>query len=296
MKVSPANKSYPSKILIFGEYAVISGGKAIAIPYQGYSGHWTFDKKSISKTDWVKLNDYLSQLNFDPYAEFQSSKFLQDVSEGLSFESNIPMGYGLGSSGALTAAIFDQYFNICVQPDLKNLKEILSKIESFFHGKSSGLDPVTAYINKSIIVNDDNTELLELSSQDSIFTNWYLKDSNIQRSTALLVKDFKDLIKTDKNSKLLYESMCNENEIAIAALLQNNHNDLNSALRNLSIIQFQLFYGFNPPHINKMWQSGLDSGGYFMKLCGAGGGGFYFLISATDGPLTLDENLIKIYD
>ncbi|NJL74492.1 MAG: hypothetical protein HC892_05065 [Saprospiraceae bacterium] len=37
------------------------------------------------------------------------AQFQQAIEAGLYFESSIPIGYGVGSSGALTAALYDTF-------------------------------------------------------------------------------------------------------------------------------------------------------------------------------------------
>ena len=63
------------------------------------------------------------------------------------FDSSIPQGYGVGSSGALVAAIYDQYalnkitvLENLTKDKLVQLKQSLQQW-NLFHGKSSGLDP-----------------------------------------------------------------------------------------------------------------------------------------------------------
>ena len=41
--------SFSSKILLFGEYSIVVGGKALAIPYAKYSGHFAFDNKVLEQ-------------------------------------------------------------------------------------------------------------------------------------------------------------------------------------------------------------------------------------------------------
>jgi mevalonate kinase len=45
-------------------------------------------------------------------------------------------------------------------------------------------------------------------------------------------------------------------------------------MKLLSKFQFEHFKPMIPKLFNKMWKRGLDSGEYYLKLCGAGGGGF----------------------
>ena len=49
---------------------------------------------------------YLKNLNRN-LVEFNWGKLDNDIKENLYFNSNIPQGYGLGSSGALIAAVYE---------------------------------------------------------------------------------------------------------------------------------------------------------------------------------------------
>jgi mevalonate kinase len=76
------------------------------------------------------------------------------------FDSSIPQGYGIGSSGALVAAIYDQYatdkitvLENLTQEKLLKLKKIFGRMESYFHGTSSGLDPLNSYLSIPILIN-----------------------------------------------------------------------------------------------------------------------------------------------
>ncbi len=100
------------------------------------------------------LSDYLPYLKdlqekAGSWDKLDLDRFESDIKNGLYFESNIPQGYGIGSSGALVAAIYDQYLinpnknrKILTGMEISNLKEIFSRMESYFHGVSSGLDPL----------------------------------------------------------------------------------------------------------------------------------------------------------
>ncbi len=100
-----------------------------------------------------------------------------DVERGMYFDSSIPQGYGVGSSGALVAAIYDKYADNKItvlenltREKLLQLKNIFSQMESFFHGKSSGLDPLNSYLSIPILINSkDNIEATGIPTQS---TNW----------------------------------------------------------------------------------------------------------------------------
>lgn len=98
-----------------------------------------------------------------------------DVARGMYFDSSIPQGYGVGSSGALVAAIYDKYANDKItvlenltREKLLQLKTIFGQMESFFHGKSSGLDPLNSYLSIPILINSkDNIEATGIPSQSA---------------------------------------------------------------------------------------------------------------------------------
>ena len=65
-------------------------------------------------------------------------KLSKHIQKSLFFNSTVPAGYGLGSSAALTAAVFDSYTSVKKHSDLEDILEQLARMEDFFHKKSSG--------------------------------------------------------------------------------------------------------------------------------------------------------------
>ena len=107
------SSSFFAKILLFGEYGIIKNSKGISIPFNNYSGSLKIDKSSnenikLSNKQIKSFYDFL-KLKFDK-DEFNFKTFKSDIDDGLYFKSSIPLGYGVGSSGALVAAIYDKYF------------------------------------------------------------------------------------------------------------------------------------------------------------------------------------------
>ena len=118
---------------------------------------------------------------------------------GMYFDSSIPQGYGVGSSGALVAAIYDKYaadkitvLENLTREKLLKLKTIFSEMESFFHGKSSGLDPLNSYLSLPILINSkDNIEATGIPSQKSDGKGAvFLLDSGRTGETAPMVSMF----------------------------------------------------------------------------------------------------------
>ena len=147
-----------SKILLFGEYGIIKDSKGLSIPYNFYNGALKIDENKSDKTKDSNSNlkrfaDYLNSLQIEQpeLVSFDIESLNADISKGMYFDSSIPQGYGVGSSGALVAAIYDQYaqdkitvLENLTREKLLKLKSIFGEMESFFHGKSSGLDPLNS--------------------------------------------------------------------------------------------------------------------------------------------------------
>lgn len=269
-QISP--KKYFAKLLLFGEYTVIGGGQALAVPFEKYHGFWS---KTYKKHDLSAFWDYLLNLE-----GAQIDLITKVKNEGLGFESTIPTGYGCGSSGALTAAVYDQFF-IHKQFDNLNLKEKLAEIESFFHGRSSGLDPLVSYLHKAILYTRSSiTPLAEIPSTQNLF----LVNSEIERTTSYWVDVFHKKKANSKEFENQLGILNTYNEQTISAFILNDHNNLETCFKKISILQRTYFEDMIPESIKPIWDKGLESESYYLKLSGAGGGG-YFLGYSVDGGL-----------
>ena len=173
------NNSFYSKIMLFGEYSIICGSMALTIPYSHFNGSLKFiNKNHYTDLDFARHSNnqlrkyYLEYLQ--PIAEngglperFNHKLFEKEINQGLYFESSIPEGYGLGSSGALVAALYDRYvqkvkktpYSSTSELSIPQLKESLAILESWFHGTSSGIDPLICYMRNPLLIKEDQTIL-----------------------------------------------------------------------------------------------------------------------------------------
>lgn len=266
---------YPSKLLLFGEYTVIKGSKALAVPFPTLGAHWKKDKNKAQAYNhlWDRLLYYF---NAKPeIKDFLNLVELQrKLTEGWYVESNIPVGYGLGSSGALCAAIFNQ-FNKGLDGDTpESMKTKLALMESFFHGQSSGIDPLVSYLNQPIILENNQCQVVPDSPLPFISSSFFLLDTDIKRETAPLVQTFLQACQNQQYEAACANQLSQENNTAISALLDENMPLLNQAFRRISQLQWELFQPMIPAAFKNIWKAGLDSDSYYLKLCGAGGGGF----------------------
>ncbi len=285
------NKKYFSKLLLFGEYTVVRGSQALAIPYQALSGQWRFlDKNSIhtaknSNRSLQKLLNYFKEKDF---YHIEIYKLERDISNGLYFDSNIPLGYGLGSSGALVAAIYNEY----AKEKSKNpeeLKKEMAAMESFFHGSSSGLDPLVSYLNAPVLVRNDRTldVLTPYSKKENI--QLFLLDTNHSRQTEPLVKYFLNQCKDSEFIRMLEEELSPLNTLAIQQYLNNDAEGLLESFQKISALQLTHFKKMIPDYLFNIWKKGIEEKEFYLKLCGAGGGGM--MLGITKNPNEIQEKI-----
>ncbi len=264
----------PAKILLFGEFTTINGGDALAMPLALFQGQWKRGNDPKLQRDLAQFSAYLEKLNYD---FFEADLFQSDLEKGWYFDSNIPEGYGVGSSGALIAATLKKYGDndFLKSLPLTELKKIMAEIEGYFHGASSGTDPLVCYIGKTILIKG-NGEIITLENWKKPQTDYqlFLLDTNHPRKAEPLIKWF-----LEQNEKTAFQSnirpqLLTINKQAIDAFLLNDYENLWSVMSKMSQLQFEYLPGLIPDFLKAAWQMGLDSDLYKMKICGAGGGGF----------------------
>ena len=273
-----------SKILLFGEYGIIEDSKGLSIPFNFYKGALKIPNKinSMSKASNEILRGFLKYLKSSKI-KLDLEKFSSDIDKGLHFNSSIPEGYGIGSSGALVAAVYDKYafekitvLENLTREKLINLKNIFSIMESHFHGKSSGLDPLNSYLSIPILINSKkDIKVTGIPSQKSIGNGAvFLMDSGKISSTAPMVNIFMEKMKKDGFRKIMNEKFIRYTNLCVDNFLNGDLSDLFNNTKKLSRIVLKNFKPMIPKEFHGVWKKGIDNDSYFLKLCGSGGGGY----------------------
>jgi len=266
---------YSAKVLLFGEYSVLHGSHALAMPTGLFSGVLSFDEQLAKDQREIlsRFHVYLSALEFD-VVNYQGDLFQKDLDNNIAFDSDIPIGYGVGSSGAVTAAIFDRYFQKDSHLEISKLKETLGKMESFFHGSSSGLDPLISYLHKAILIQQGEATITEIPETQGKY-DLFLLDTGFPRKTAPLVNHFLEQYHSDNDFRqIIRKDLSDLNNLAIQHFLENNEEELYKTFNDISAFQWQHFQKMIPDNIKSVWEFSLRLNMFKLKLCGAGGGGF----------------------
>ena len=300
-----------AKILLFGEYGIIKNAKALSIPYNYYKGALRMDgnttEAAVSSNAKLKaFAEHLTTLD-SALVTFDHKRLTSDLNKGMYFDSSIPQGYGVGSSGALVAAIYDRYafekitvLENLTRQKLTKLKDIFSAMESFFHGKSSGLDPLNSFLSLPILIHSKSkiepTGIPSQSQKGKAAV--FLLDSGMTSETAPLVSIFLNNLEAPAFRKMMKHEFIAISDRCIEHFLSGNISDLFSDVKKLSSVVLEHFSPMIPKRFRAVWKKGIDTNAYYLKLCGSGGGG-YILGFTQDLPkaksILADHQLEVVY-
>jgi len=273
-------KRFYSKVILFGEYSMIQHSMGLVVPYPLFDGKLTFrrDNTAIVDPELKAFSLYLKQLieNNQLNIQFDITSFEFDISQGLYFDSTIPQGYGVGSSGALVAAVFDRYEQESHSNlDIGKLKKIFAQMESHFHGASSGMDPLISYLNSPILIKNKN-ELgpVVLPKFPKGKGGIFLLNTKRSRKTEPLVNLFLEKISNEKFNQICEQEFTPITNQCIDNFLKADIDSLLVNFKKLSEFQLEHLSPMIPKLYRDLWAQGIKSEDFSLKLCGAGGGGF----------------------
>ncbi|MFO7864582.1 MAG: hypothetical protein R6U85_11315 [Salinivirgaceae bacterium] len=280
---------FNAKLMLFGEYSIIYNSMALTVPFKHFSGELSVlhDNKytavDYAKNSNLQLKHYAQHLHkqaennaFDFY--INTREFINDIKNGLYFESTIPQGYGAGSSGALIAAVYQKYASASTQYPA-NLRQQLASMENFFHGRSSGIDPLVSLLNKTLLVEGETLQTVQKpnfspTNKEGLF----LVDTRKTGKTEPLVHHFISMVHNKSIDRHYLQDL---NNSIINSLLTINYPQFWKLLSELSHWQQSFMQRMIPEEILPYWQKAMEQNICYMKLCGSGGGG-YMLAFAPD--------------
>lgn len=284
---------YYSKVILFGEYSMIFDSTALMVPLKRFSAQWRFASSAqgstASNASLKRFADYLSTLN-DAKEILDLQRLNRDLRYNLYLDSNVPSGYGLGSSGTLVAAVYDGYAKQKTD-DLLALKTLFGQMESYFHGSSSGIDPLQCYLGKPFKITPRNVEILN----DGFLRNDIhicLIDTKIKSNTKPLVEHFKaqrenpEFLKRFQTEYLPYVKKC------INAMIWNDKKVFFSSLRLLTKGQLEFLRPMITDNTLELFTADYDFN-FGVKISGSGGGGY--VLGFTD-DVDATSNLLRDFE
>jgi len=283
---------FNSKLLLFGEYGLMYGAMAFSVPFPRFSGFLDFDTDHSHLESTAEIQKFCDHLkladsNKDLHFSFDLPKLENDLQNGLYFNSNIPQQYGVGSSGALVAALFGKYafpskLGNNLSPEI--LKVNFAVLESFFHGKSSGLDPLISYLNKPILIDSQKQIVsVDFDLQKSGLAI-ALIDTKTTGATGPLVQHFIDLFNLPEFEQAFLNRFIPANNGCVETLFSNDVQNFLIHLEKLVRFEMYHFHQMIPVNFHRLISHALCSKVY-IKLLGSGGGGYLLAFAESEDQL-----------
>jgi len=270
--------------MLAGEYGVILGSEAITVPldlYHACRAHRENAPESEKEKITASVNSvrdlitYIQSLPTNSFYASPDTGILDDFLKNRYYiESTIPRGYGIGSSGAVSALIYDQCFTGADQLDLQQIRKDLATIESFFHGKSSGVDPMTCYTGSPLhFLADGGIRKLETNPVDpGQGYRFFLLDSGVLLETEPLVRVFMEKMRDSRYGEVIRGDYFNLISKFIASVTSRSAADPALIFRAISDLQWNHFREMIPEQMEALWIDGQVNNTYYLKLNGSGGG------------------------
>ena len=204
--------------------------------------------------------------------------------------SNVPSGYGFGSSGTLVAAVYDRYA-IRKNDDLLQLKTLFGQMESHFHGSSSGIDPLQCYLGQPFKITPKGVELL---SDDFLKKDIHicLIDTKIKSNTKPLVNHFKaqrenpEFLDRFQSEYVPYVTSC------INSMIEGNKELFFNSLKQLTKGQLEFLHPMITDNTLDLFTTDYDFN-FGVKISGSGGGGY--VLGFTD-DVTKVSDMLKDFE
>src|SRR5690606_30204099 len=215
----------------------------LVIPYPLFEGKLRFPREKNKSTD-AELKAFCQYLKKTPEAASLDTKSFEfDLGQGLFFHSSIPQGFGVGSSGALDAAVYDRYAKEKIPlTELESLKDLFAKMESHFHGSSSGVDPLISYLGRSLLIHGKTDyRAVELPSYGKGKGGLFLLNTGRPRRTEPLVNLFLEKCRQESFLRNCMDHLIPINDACIDAFLKQDTESLKTNMAALSKLQYEHF-------------------------------------------------------
>lgn len=202
----------------------------------------------------------------------------------VNISSEVPIGRGLGSSGALSTALVAALFQVRdhVLPDKEVIKTAALKLETLFHGQTSGIDvEISTYGGTRAFLNGRSESIADPARGYHIL----LVDTGIPRDSKTMIARAKqamtDMSVGQRNGVLAALEL-------VSARLKKGEIRLEEAIEPFQ--HYLCSLGVSHPAIDGFIAVAKERLGFSAKITGAGGGGsLYALVPRSlDLPLVIE--------
>lgn len=289
--------TFYGKWILSGEHAVLRGHPVIVFPLKNKQLHFSY----IYNEDEIRAEfsgEYGEEIQFLFWSALERAIEIlnihhNDLNGKVLIENHIPVGSGMGASGALCVAIgrWLQQQGYIVEA---NLFEFSRQLENLFHGESSGADIAVAIAGSGIYFSRSGAMRPVKKNWSPI---WYSSYSDKPSPTSRCVKQVKEFwerdpklahfldLKMAESVRIAEESLaCSQPEKALPLLVK-------AVQQGYECFKaWGLTQGFVDNHINQLKKAGALAA----KPSGSGGGGYIISIWDKKPPAEIAASMLRL--
>jgi mevalonate kinase len=264
-----------SKIILFGEHAVVYGQPAIAVPITSLRAFVEITEAPVFE---LVTPDIASHAALNPH-DHPLMPVISIITQALelplpsiriSIRSDIPVASGLGSGAAISAAIVRAFIEFAgLRLTLEQINSIVYQTEKIHHGTPSGIDNTVIVYEKPVyyVRGDPIQPLANHTPFDLI-----VADTGVSAPTRISVGDVRKLRETHPESTNRTISAIGQVVQQASAAMRDGDFEL---LGNLMIRNHALLTDLtvSSPELDRLVDAALQAGATGAKLSGGGRGG-----------------------
>ncbi len=300
----PAIKSSAcGKFILVGEHAVVYGQPAIALPLSSRRITLYVEPQLLAPSGKIKVFFPALGLDGEPVDQLPSNhpiyravwevinylSLSQSPSCDLRFNSQLPIGTGLGSSASMAVATIrglSEFLGHTLSDAVTN--ELAFECEKYVHSNPSGVDNTVITYEEPVFY-QKGQELVSLTPAADL--HFVLADSGIQKSTGETVSGLAERYQADPALiKPKIESIGQLAKSARRAIETGNLAEIAEAINQNQRLLAEL--DLSCPELDHLVNVALESGALAAKLTGGGKGGHILALVKADRVETLLQNLI----
>ncbi len=282
------------KWILSGEHAVLRGHPAIIFPVKTKKLELAYYSTEVEIRAEFSGN-FAEEIQLLFWSALERAIEILDIQHHhlhgkLLIENNVPVGAGMGASGALGVAV-GRWLQQLGDFAEANLFEFSRQLENLFHGESSGADIAAAIAGSGIYFSRSGAMH---AVKQAWQPKWYLSFSEKPSATSRCVKKVKEKWDQDpKKAAKIDVEMAESVQLAEKALASTEKSALNLLAKAINqshqcFKAWGLCEGIVENHINTLKQAGALAA----KPTGSGDGGFILSLWAQDPPKELLDKMI----
>jgi mevalonate kinase len=281
-----------AKWILSGEHSVLRGSPALVFPLKSKSLNVTIEDSTELNVQFKgSLGSDLELLFWGVLekAMHRVGKNNSDLRKKIVFESEIPIGAGLGASASLCVAVGKILNKQGWIKDI-DLYETCRDLENLFHGESSGVDIAVA-------LSGEGLKFVRNGERSPIKMNWrprlYVSYSGKRGVTMECIRKVKSLMAADPAlGKKLDQQMTQSVELCERALALDEAEGLKVLKQGMDLAldsfeQWGLTRGSVQDHLQML----RTAGAYAVKPTGSGDGGYILSLWENQPPMGLSPIL-----